>query len=265
MFWSFSLPKLGRGDHIEALAKLIEMHSLDVVIVDPLYLSLLEAEDSGKPSNVFFMGSKLLPLSELGQATGCTVVLLHHFRKSGNGDGEEVALEELSQSGVAEWARQWLLLARRSAYQHDGKHELWMRCGGSSGHAGLYGVDVNEGTIDEHFDGRTWEVDVRPGHEIIQTTRQDRRQAKADQQREEDEAAQRQIVEAMRTRLRRGEGVFPSKLRSYTGVGEQRLARLLVNLVDQGIIEGCSSLRSPTHKRPQAGAFRLAESWWNDE
>jgi len=262
VFWSFSLPKLGRADHVDALAELIQKHSLDAVIVDPLYLSLLEASDNGKPSDLFFMGTKLLPLSELGQDTGCTIVLLHHFRKSGNGDGEEVALEELSQSGVAEWARQWILLARRSPYQHDGHHELWMRCGGSSGHAGLYGVDVDEGIIDEHFDGRKWEVAVTAGHDIIKTNRNDRRQAKEDRQRSEDESAQRQVIQVMAA-LPRGEAVFPNRLYQLSGIGEKRLGRILQQLEEQKIVEPCEGLRS-NQKTPKPGAYRLTNEWYEN-
>jgi hypothetical protein len=263
VFWSFSLPKLGRADHVDALAEVIQKHALDVIVVDPLYLSLLEAGENGKPSDLFFMGSKLLPLSELGQATGCTIVLLHHFRKSGNGDGEEVALEELSQSGVAEWARQWVLLARRSPYEHDGRHELWMRCGGSSGHAGMYGVDVDEGTIDEHFDGRKWDVSVQPGHEIIQTSRKDKKAARADQQRSEDEEGQRAVIHAM-ARLPRGEGVFKARLYELTGIGEKRLGRLLEQLAGQQIVETCAA-RQSNQKTPKPGAFRLTDHWWTDQ
>jgi hypothetical protein len=265
-FWSFSLPKLGRGDHVDAMAEIIQRHALDVIVVDPLYLSLLDGSDNGKPSDLFFMGSKLLPLSELGQATGCTIVLLHHFRKSnaGNHDDEQVALEELSQSGVAEWARQWLLLARRSAFQHDGRHELWMRCGGSAGHAGLYGVSIDEGTVDENFDGRRWEVEVQPGHEIIETDRRDRQATKAEKQREEEETGQKAIIEAM-SKLPRGEGVFVRKLRSLTGLSRERVERYVEQLLAQNILETCPALRAPHHKKTQDGAYRLTENWWSDD
>ncbi len=265
VFWAFDLPKLGRGDHLAAMAGLVQAHSLDVIVVDPLYLSLLEGDESGKPSDLFFMGSKLLPLSELGQATGCTIVLLHHFRKSnaGNHDDEQVALEELSQSGVAEWARQWLLLARRSAFQHDGRHELWMRCGGSAGHAGLYGVSIDEGTVDENFDGRRWEVEVQPGHEIIAATRTQRKSARDEAKREKEEADQRAVVDAL-SKLPRGEGAFPARLRALTGIANERLRRAIELLIGQGVVEPCSALQSPTHRTPKEGAYRLTDDWWSD-
>lgn len=262
VFWSFDLPKLGRVGHVDAMAEIIQRHALDVIVVDPLYLSLLDGSENGKPSDLFFMGTKLLPLSELGQATGCTIVLLHHFRKSGNGDGEEVALEELSQSGVAEWARQWILLARRSAYEHDGHHNLWMRCGGSAGHAGLYGVDIDEGTVDENFDGRKWEVEVQPGQEIIQTTREDRRREKAEQKREQEESDQTAVIEAL-AKLGRGEGAFPRKLRALTGLANNRLERTVMLLIEQKIVEPCEALQAPSHKMPKPGAFRLTKAWWD--
>ncbi|MGI6417261.1 MAG: AAA family ATPase [Thermoguttaceae bacterium] len=262
-FWSFDLPKLGRMDHVDAMAEIIQRHALDAIVVDPLYLSLLDGSENGKPSDLFFMGSKLLPLSELGQASGCTIVVLHHFRKSGNGDGEEVALEELSQSGVAEWARQWILLARRSVYQHDGRHELWMRCGGSAGHAGLYGVDIDEGTVDENFDGRRWEVEVEPGHQVMQTARIDRVTAKAERQREEDEAGQKAVVEAL-AKLPKREPVFIKGLYKLTGIGEKRLGRLLHQLTEKNIVEECTALQAPNHKTPKPGAYRLTEAWYEE-
>ena len=114
---------------------------------------------------MFLMGSLLQGLTKLGQRTNCTIILLHHFRKGGQADDENPAgLEELAQSGVAEWARQWLLLQRRVAYQNDGKHSLWMRCGGSAGHSSLWGVSIDEGTIDpEHGRRATVGGERQPG------------------------------------------------------------------------------------------------------
>ncbi len=174
--WSFDLPRLSDLRHLDALEETIRAHGLKVAILDPLYLALLSPETASGASNVFMMGSLLQGLTRLGQRTGCTVILLHHFRKGGQADDENPAgLEELAQSGVAEWARQWLLLQRRCPYQSDGNHSLWMRCGGSAGHSSLWGVNIDEGTIDpDTGDGRRWEVTVSPAADARKEAQQDR-------------------------------------------------------------------------------------------
>ncbi|MBP89018.1 MAG: hypothetical protein CMJ64_20275 [Planctomycetaceae bacterium] len=126
-------------------------------------------------SQVFDMGPLLLRLSEFGQQTETTVILCHHFRKN----GERYAmpeLEELSQAGFAEWARQWLLISRHSKYEEDGKHPLWIAAGGSDGHSGGYGVDIDEGVLQSDFTGRYWDVTVRHAHEVRKEEEKDTEQ-----------------------------------------------------------------------------------------
>ena len=56
-------------------------------------------------------------------------------------------LDDMSQSGFAEFARQWILLSRRKDYlDGSGLHELWMRSGGSAGNSSLWRLDVDEGS-----------------------------------------------------------------------------------------------------------------------
>ena len=54
-------------------------------------------------------------------------------------------------------------MQRREPYQADGLHKLWMRCGGSVGHASLFAVDIDEGVYDpdEIEGGRQWGVSLR--------------------------------------------------------------------------------------------------------
>lgn len=269
VLWSFDLPKLGQELHVAAMGELIEQREINVIVIDPLYLSLLGSDDASQAGNVFAMGAKLLPLSELCQRTGVTPVLLHHFRKGFN-DGSELTLEALSQAGIAEWARQWLLFARRSPYQHDGLHELWMSAGGSSGHSGFCGIDIDEGTIDEDFDGRKWETVVGPGHEIEREKRDAKQKAKADKKRDQCEADQKAIIRAFVDRVETGdllrdEGVFKTKLGEWTRLSDERVKRALDSLTDQGIAETCKGLMSPRHNNPSPGAFRLTADWWQEQ
>ena len=236
IWWGFDLPKLGRPDHLEILANVIDQHALQVIVVDPLYLSLMEAGDTGKASDLFAMGSRLEPIGKLGQKKGCTVIVCHHFRKSGPlNEDEPAGLEELGQAGVAEWARQWLLLSRRSPYQADGHHELWMRTGGSSGHAGFWAVDIDEGLLDlDTMGGRKWEVDVRPVTEARQEAQRERETKKADEiERREGEHRDR-VLEVLRDQP---DWVIHRRLRVLCRMSGDTLERALITLEKEGRIE----------------------------
>jgi hypothetical protein len=78
-------------------------------------------------------------------------------------------LDDMSQSGFAEFARQWILLSRRKDYlDGSGLHELWMRSGGSAGHSSLWGIDVDEGSSKAGIAGERWEVTARTVNQIKQ-------------------------------------------------------------------------------------------------
>jgi hypothetical protein len=110
-------------------------------------------------SNVYAMGERLELIAEQIHRAGVTPILLHHFRKQGKTFSEVPELEDLSQAGVAEFARQFVLLKRREQYQQDGKHSLWFRWGGSAGHQGAAVLNAETGT---RKDGLKWEVTVTP-------------------------------------------------------------------------------------------------------
>ncbi len=177
------------------MAEIIQRHALDAIVVDPLYLSLFDGSENGKPSDLFFMGSKLLPLSELGQASGCTIVVLHHFERAAMATARRYA-RGAESSGVAEWpASGFSLLADRSTSMTAG-----MNFGCVAG--ALRGtLGSTAWTLTRELSTRTrrpaMEVEVEPGHQVMQTARIDRVTAKAERQREEDEAGQKAVVEAL--------------------------------------------------------------------
>jgi len=250
ILWGFDLPKLTFPDHLQAMADTIADRSIDVAVVDPLYLSLLTAETAGQAGNVFAMGSWLQPLGEIGQHTGCTIIVLHHFRKTGQPDPDEpAALEELSQSGIAEWVRQWILLQRRSPYQADGRHELWMRCGGSAGHAGLYAIDIDEGIYDpdKPGGGRHWGVDVRSAGDAREEVRRDRERRKVQERAERDADDRRKMLEATR---RCPAGETQTELAKLAGISGSRAADALRTLIGEGRVERCEIKK---HTRMETG------------
>ena len=265
LLWSFSLPKLSADDDLRWLGKVITDNKLEVVIIDPLYLSLLDAESAGMAGNVFAMGAKLIPLSEIGQRTGCTIIVLHHFRKGGQADreAEPAGLEMLAQAGVAEWARQWILLQRRSPYQCDGKHQLWMRAGGSAGHAGLWALDIDEGTLGEGaFDGSTSEDGRRWDVSLSSTSAAEsgkERQAKAMAVREKKKADQEAADIDNVTRFLRlhPQGATKTAIKSGSGINNsERLTKALLTLQERHRIR---SVKVEKNKRLEDG-FALVES-----
>ena len=165
VFFGFRLPQITRLSDVDATLAMLTETSAKVLIVDPAYLCVLGGDTAGRQAtNVFDMGPLLLRLSELGEKTGSTVIMCHHCRKS-PGDGRDrydpPDLEELSMAGFAEWARQWILIGRREAFEAGtGNHKLWLNVGGSVGFSGTWSVDIDEGVLADDFTGRKWDVTV---------------------------------------------------------------------------------------------------------
>lgn len=168
--WSFEVPQLGNLTHTEALRKFIGEHALDVLILDPTYLMMMGLGDDA--GNLFIVGSFLKSLGDLAQETGCTPLLCHHLKKGIADPYEPAELENIAWAGFQEFVRQWILLNRRVKYDPDrgGHHELWMSVGGSAGHSGLWGVNIDEGTRQDAH-GRRWDVQVISGSQPLPSAR----------------------------------------------------------------------------------------------
>lgn len=153
----FRLPRLSVAADRTELQELLLSERIEVVIVDPLYLCLAGTRPMAA-SNLYEVGQALHAAGDACRRAGATLVLVHHTTK-GSAKGGEVTLLDLSQAGVGEFARQWLLVSRRSDYRPgSSRHELALTAGGSAGHSSRWRVDVDEGTVEPGE--RKWHVDV---------------------------------------------------------------------------------------------------------
>jgi hypothetical protein len=197
LFVAFDLPRLNHADDLNTLGDFIRENEIEVVVIDPLYLALLASADGGRrldPANLFDMGPLLRGISRKCLENGATPILVHHFRKNRVDPHEVPEMEDLAFSGIAEFARQWVLLSRREPYQPGtGEHKIWLAAGGSAGHSGEWGLDIVEGVVDDDWSDRTWSVSVCLASEIRDANKQAAEQVKGLKDAEKDRERQAKI------------------------------------------------------------------------
>ena len=224
----FRLPKLDRDSDVEDLLEEIKEQETDVVFVDPLYRSLRVGDDAG---NIFKMGEHLEQIAEQVHRAGVTVVLLHHFRKQGRTWGESPELEDLSQAGLGEFGRQFLLIKRRKQYQLDGKHDLWFSWGGSAGHQSLQMLEAFTGTRNS---GLTWQPVLRSLQDWEQTEAEARKMAKEAEDEETKREADGKVKAQIYSFLETNTNVSISRIRDEFKIGNSVAQRVLENGLDAG-------------------------------
>lgn len=252
-FWSFEVPQLGDVLHAAALERFIERHQLEVLILDPTYLMMMGiGSDAG---NLFIVGSFLKSLADVTQRTGCTPILCHHLKKGIADPYEPAELENIAWAGFQEFVRQWLLLNRRVPYDpvDGGNHGLWASVGGSAGHSGLWGVDIEEGTRQD-LAGRRWDVRVLSAAEAYAARDQAAAlQSESTKQRTNDAKRTLQKQSILDALAAHPNGETPRVIRESAGIGARSIQLLLTDLLDDGAIESCHVQK---HTRTEAG-YRL--------
>ena len=241
--WSFDLPRLGQPKTKKDLTKFIRDQALDVLIVDPAYLCLDLGDDAG---NLFSVGKKLAELTEIMHNTGCMIGIAHHNKKNVTDPFAAPELESIAWSGFQEWARQWILLGRREAYDPEvaGSHKLWLSVGGSAGHSGLWALDIEEGSRKDQG-GRRWDVSVETASVAIAATIEAREETKVS--RAEEKAAARiesDAAKLLKVYQRTPEGTTEKAAREELGMSGTRSRPATVRLMDTKKIEACQVTRN---------------------
>lgn len=138
----FDRPRLSDAEYLATLSALLRQHSYQVLIIDPLYLSLLSgSKKEVNAGNLYQMGALFGAISQACQSAGVTPILCHHFKKSA---GESLDLDDMTFSGAAEFARQSILVRRAVPFTTPENNVLTMRLHGA-GRGDTYRVLVNEG------------------------------------------------------------------------------------------------------------------------
>ncbi len=156
----FGVPRISSKEQRTLTARLVEEDQSKVVIFDPLYQVLGEFGGKLDAANLFDMGPRLRLINQVCADVDATCILVHHTGKNLPPRPTPVELHDLAYGGIAEFARQWLLIGRRAPYNNDGRHELILNYGGSAGHSGIVELTVDEGVRLVDGSGRYWKVSV---------------------------------------------------------------------------------------------------------
>ncbi len=250
LVFSEDLPRFGSLDHEDALRRFIMDDEVEVLVVDPAYLCLPGA-DAG---NLFVQGDLLRGMSKVCADTGCTMILAHHTRKTKVDPFAPPELEDIAWAGFQEFARQWLLVGRREAYEPGtGEHRLWLSVGGSAGHTALWAVDVSEGTRATEG-GRFWNVNVMHADEArdaVEERKEAQKTAKADA------AVERDCERIKKALAKYPAGETAKALREAAGINSGRFGVALARLLDRYELVACE-INKTCRKTPFDG-YKLAE------
>lgn len=262
ILWDFRLPQLSRPVDLMTLAAGLKTHEVDVLLFDPLYLALIAGGTDVDAANLFEVGPLLANFTRACLDAGVTPIILHHFRKTSQA-GDELDLNALAFAGIAEFARQWLLIGRREAYAPgSGLHRLTMVVGGSAGQSGSWSVDVDEGQLAEDFTGRKWDVRIESTGETVKNQcglKEQQRKEREDQKRRELDGA---FLNAMDTLIANGQPVTKTKVRNFLAWSGDKVNGCIARLKLQDVIETYSvAVRSGnTTKTDAEGLRRCAEN-----
>ncbi len=231
--WCFELPQFADVAQMLDFAERLKGLRAEVVFIDPVYLCIAGSVDH---ANLFEMGEAFRVVAEVLLKAGVTPILIHHANRQLKA-GPPMELQHLAYSGLEQFARQFILINRQSAYEGDGKHPLWFSAGGSAGHGGLWDVRIEEGTTDDHFLGRFWDVKVLTLDKAKETKFDEREGVRREVYRKKSDHDKAEVLLAIDAELTMHDAATKTALRDRTGFNTVKLNETLIALTEAGLVE----------------------------
>jgi hypothetical protein len=233
------LPRLGDPEGRELLRLLIRDHGAEAVVIDPVYLSFAGAGPVNW-ANLFEVGPLINEVVGVCRDEGCTPVFDHHT-SSALKPKRKPDLRHLAFAGFAQFARQWLLLNPRQAFDYDaGLHKLWMAHGRAGGGAGCLKLDVLEGAADADGKRYRWEVSFADDAEEKETTPPtvEASHGEEAEKLETPKCGDADYVSRVIAAYQKpGDVCTYTQIRKASGLDTKRLRPLLPQLVERGVLE----------------------------
>jgi replicative DNA helicase len=240
LWWGFRLPQVANVLDRQELCRGLKELGASVVIIDLLYLCLLAGMDARdvEAGNLYKMGPLLSALCRACLEAGCTPILCHHARKGSGQNYAPLDLDDLSFSGIAEFARQWILENRREAFNPDtGSSKLWLSVGGSAGQSGCWAVDVEEGVLQDDFSGRKWEVTVHTAAEMRAENQMNKRAAKREEQAKGDQEDDMSVMAALDRLDPEARGFGYNRVQVEARLSDARMMRAVNRLRQEQLVK----------------------------
>jgi hypothetical protein len=155
------------------------------------------------------------------------------------------------------------LIGRRAVYEPgSGQHKLWLNVGGSAGHSGTWGIDIDEGIDDDSGNG--WDVTVMSESQARDSAAKSKkmRRNKAQEQRNIEKLHQdrQSVLSAVEAHP---DGETRTVLRKKAGLNNERFNEALELLLEEGaVVDGGEITKANRRKYP---SFKLNGTQKNDD
>ncbi len=241
--WEFCLPTFADLIDTADFADRLGALGCELVVIDPFYLTLGEID----PKNMFAMGPALRAVAELLLVKHkVTPVIAHHANRL-LPVGEPMQLTHLAYAGLEQFLGQYVFLNRRTAYENDGRHELWLSYGGRAGHSGLWVLGIEEGLLGEGMPERKWAVTVTSKSESRDVEDVETRRATKQKKLTQNQGDEREVLRVIDAEAAKGlPGASVTWIDSQVEFSRDRVKAALERLAEAGAMIKVREFKKPS-------------------